>query len=179
MRRWLAALPLLALAVIVGLGALALHPGGGQADRFGPSTLIGKPAPAIALESLEGREAMVSERFAGRAFVVNFYASWCAPCRVEHPILLQLRQAGAPILGIAYKDEAGANRAWIAELGDPYEGIGLDLEGRLALEFGVRKVPETFVIDAAGIVVAHRSGPVDSEFVQRAILPAMGPNPVP
>lgn len=177
MRRWLAALPFLALALIVGLSVLALRPGGVQDDRFGPSVLIGKPAPAIALEAVDGREAVVSERFAGRAHLVNFYASWCAPCRIEHPILLQLRQAGMPILGIAYKDEAGANRAWLAQLGDPYEGIGLDLEGRLALEFGVRKVPETFVIDAAGIVVAHRSGPLDAEYVRRTILPAVGSAP--
>ncbi len=174
MRRWLAIVPLLALLGIAALSGLALLRGGGE-DRFGPSPLIGKLAPAIALEGLSGGEALVSERFAGRAYVLNFYASWCAPCRQEHPLLLQLRQAGAPILGVAYKDEPGASAAWISELGDPYEAIGLDRQGRLALEFGVRKVPETFVIDAAGIIVAHRAGPIDAAFVQRAILPALRP----
>lgn len=174
MRRWLALAPLLALAAIVTLGGLALLRGG-QEDRFGPSALIGKPAPAFALEALDGGEAIVSEEFAGRAFVINFYASWCAPCRLEHPLLMQLRQAGVPILGIAYKDGAAASQAFLAQLGDPFEAAGLDGQGRLALEFGVRKVPETFVIDSAGVIVAHRAGPVDAGFVQRAILPAVGP----
>lgn len=175
MRRWLAFVPLIALFVIVIMGGAVLLRGGAGGDRFGPSPLIGKPAPAFALDALNGGEALVSERFAGRAYVINFYASWCTPCRLEHPLFMQLRQAGTPILGVAYKDNAAANGAWLESLGDPYEAIGLDLQGRLALEFGVRKIPETFVIDQAGIVVAHSAGPIDVAFVQKVVLPIVRP----
>ena len=151
---------LLPLAVVLGLGALF----GAMllADRDAsdvPSALVGRPMPAIAMPAL--KDAAFPERIEGPA-LVNVFASWCAPCREEHPVLTAIARE-VPVYGIAYKDEPDASRRFLQELGDPYTAVGVDRDGRAGIEWGVTGVPETFLVDAQGIVRHRARGPLDAE----------------
>jgi cytochrome c biogenesis protein CcmG/thiol:disulfide interchange protein DsbE len=105
--------------------------------------------------------------------LVNFWASWCAPCRVEHPKLEELAAEGLPIYGVNYKDEPDKALAFLAELGDPYAGIGADAGGRMGLDWGLYGVPETFVIDGDGTVVLRFAGPITQSVLDTTIRPAI------
>ena len=105
--------------------------------------------------------------------LVNFWASWCAPCRVEHPQLMALQDEGLPIYGVNYKDDADKARAFLEELGDPFEGVGADDAGRMALEWGVYGVPETFVLDGDGTVLLRFAGPITDVILEKRIRPAL------
>lgn len=159
MKRLLFFLPLLAfgvLSVYLGFG-LTRDP------QKVPSALIDKPAPVFALPSVPGldRPGLASETLKGNVSIVNVFASWCQPCRVEHPIFMRLaRESDIPILGLSYKDKAEDARRWLAELGNPYRAIGFDFEGRVAIDWGVYGVPETFIVDRAGTIRFKHVGPV-------------------
>jgi cytochrome c biogenesis protein CcmG/thiol:disulfide interchange protein DsbE len=175
MNRILPFAPLLALILIVGVGAFLLlrgEVGGGGREKF-TMGMVGRPAPSYALARLGGGEPVASETLSGRAHVVNLFASWCTPCRVEHPQLMALRARGVEIIGVAYKDEAADTARFIAELGDPFSAIGMDPEGRLGLEFGATGAPESYVIGPDGTVRAAYRGPLTPEVVQTVILPAL------
>jgi cytochrome c biogenesis protein CcmG/thiol:disulfide interchange protein DsbE len=137
-----------------------------------PSPLIDKPAPEFALPSLAGDGAGLSSAdLNGKVSLVNVFASWCVPCRAEHPVLNALSQLKrVPIYGINYKDKPEAARAWIAELGNPYTRIGAD-DGRVGIEWGVYGVPETFVVDRAGRIRYKHVGPLTPDDLDRKILP--------
>ena len=105
--------------------------------------------------------------------IVNFWASWCAPCRVEHPQLMQLAEEGIPVFGVNYKDDPVKAANFLIELGDPYSAIGADEEGRVGLEWGVYGVPETYVIDGDGNVVLRFAGPVTDTVLEARIRPAL------
>src|SRR6056297_4022050 len=139
-----------------------------------PSALRGKPAPAVAVTPLgdkpELADAMLRE---GGVKLVNFWASWCAPCRVEHPHLEALADEGLAIYGINYKDDPDKALAFLDELGDPYAGIGTDERGRTALDWGVYGVPETYVIDGEGRVVLRFAGPITARALEERIRPAL------
>lgn len=138
------------------------------------SALVGQQAPDEALPSLAGHPAFDAASLAdGEVKLVNFWASWCAPCRIEHPTFMRLADAGLPIVGINYKDDADKARAFLAELGDPYVGIGTDAEGRAAFDWGVSAVPETFVIDGDGVVRLRFAGPVTDEIFEKIVRPAI------
>ncbi len=137
-----------------------------------PSPLIDQPAPEFALPPLEsGQPGFSSADLKGHVSLVNTFASWCAPCRAEHPVLNALAQTKrVPIYGINYKDKADNARAWIAELGNPYARIGAD-DGRVGIDWGVYGVPETFLVDRQGRIRYKHVGPLTQADVEHTILP--------
>ncbi|MEM9344762.1 MAG: DsbE family thiol:disulfide interchange protein [Pseudomonadota bacterium] len=138
------------------------------------SALVGQNAPVEALPPLTGHPGIDATVFAdGEVKLVNFWASWCAPCRIEHPTFMRLAEDGLPIVGINYKDDPDKARAFLAELGDPYVGIGTDPEGRAAFDWGVSAVPETFVIDGDGVVRLRFAGPVTDQIFENIVRPAI------
>ena len=138
-----------------------------------PSTLVGRPAPALELTSLGGETFDASALTAPGAKIVNYWASWCAPCRVEHPQLVQLAGEGVTILGVNYKDDEAKALGFLEDLGNPYTAVGADTDGRTAIEWGVYGVPETFVIDGNGEVVLRFAGPITREILEKRIRPAL------
>ena len=138
-----------------------------------PSPLIGKPAPAFDLEQLHAP----GKRFAtadlkGQVWLLNVWASWCVSCRVEHPLLMELAKANVvPIVGLDYKDKDAEAKAWLEQHGNPYALSVVDADGRVGIDWGVYGVPETFVVDKAGIIRYKHIGPVTVEALQKTILP--------
>jgi len=157
-----------ALAVVFYIGMQREDP-----DAL-PSAIQGKPAPAVVLTALEGKTAFTdAELRSGGVKLVNFWASWCAPCRVEHPHLTALAEEGITIYGVNYKDQPGNAIGFLEELGDPYTAIGADPNGRMALDWGLYGVPETYVIDGAGTVVLRFPGPITQRVMDTQIRPAI------
>ncbi len=139
-----------------------------------PSTLVGRPAPGLEVVPLSGETLLDRAMLDGPGpKIVNFWASWCAPCRVEHPQLMQLAEEGLPVYGVNYKDDPVKAANFPIELGDPYTAIGADEAGRVGLEWGVYGVPETYVIDADGNVVLRFAGPVTAAVLETRIRPAL------
>ena len=162
-------LPLAMFAIIAGfLGVgLTLNP------REVPSPLIGRAVPEFDLPPVQGRSLGLSSRdLKGQVQIVNVFASWCAPCRQEHPLLLELQRAGlAPIHGLNYKDAPDEASRWLDRLGDPYKRTGADLQGKASIDWGVYGVPETFIIDREGRVAFKHVGPLTPEIVTQKIRP--------
>lgn len=171
MKRALAFLPLIALAALVAVSAFLLLRGG-ERENF-VSGMIDRPAPSYAMTRLGGGELVTSEAMRGRPHLINIFASWCTPCRAEHPVLMALEARGVPIIGVAYKDEAEDTQRFLNELGDPFAAVGMDPEGRLGLDLGVTGAPETFVVDGEGVIRAVHRGPLTADVVERTILPAL------
>jgi cytochrome c biogenesis protein CcmG/thiol:disulfide interchange protein DsbE len=140
-----------------------------------PSALVGKPAPDFTLPPLEGRDEYGFSRadLGGRPMLVNVFASWCVPCRIEHPVISGLAEQGVVVQGINYKDQPADAKAWLAELGDPFQHLGADRSGRVGIDFGVYGVPETYVIDKDGRVAYRHVGPLQPHDVERTILPLL------
>jgi cytochrome c biogenesis protein CcmG/thiol:disulfide interchange protein DsbE len=139
------------------------------------SALLGKPAPDFDLPSLTRPEARVTRaQFAGRPWVLNVWGTWCAECRVEHEVLLEIGRANVvPLVGLNWKDDDALARQWLAELGDPYTTIAVDKEGRTAIDFGVYGAPETFFIDEHGIVQYRHVGAMTKAIWEREFLARM------
>jgi len=167
----LALLPLLITAVV---GAF-LFVGLGLKPREIPSALIDKPVPAFDLPPLPGRApGLASADLEGEVSLVNVFASWCVSCRVEHPLFMELQASGAvPMHGLNYKDDPDAALNWLARLGDPYERVGVDRDGRTGIDWGVYGVPETFVIAADGTIACKHIGPVTRRDWERTLKPAI------
>ena len=139
-----------------------------------PSALAGKQAPAVALTQLGDLPRFDDAALRdGQVKLVNFWASWCAPCRVEHPNLTQLADEGITILGVNYKDQPDKALGFLAELGNPYGAAGADPEGRMALDWGLYGVPETYVIDGEGKILLRFAGPVTQRVIENEIRPAL------
>ena len=139
-----------------------------------PSARVGRPVPAVALERLGSAEPFAGEELlAPGVKLVNYWASWCAPCRVEHPTLEALAAEGVPIYGINYKDDPAKALTFLEELGNPYVAVGADPDGRTALEWGLYGVPETYVIDGNGVVLLRFAGPITQRALEGEIRPAM------
>ncbi|HXV00319.1 MAG TPA: DsbE family thiol:disulfide interchange protein [Caulobacteraceae bacterium] len=159
MRRVIAFAPLAALLAAVGLFA-------GWSLRHGPQVtpmaMVGKPLPALDLVRLDGAGHMPLRAAAKGPALVNFYASWCAPCAAESPALLALKAEGVRIIGVAYKDDRTASKGFLQRLGDPYAVSLADPDGSAGIEFGLTGVPETYAVDAAGVIRAKRAQPIDA-----------------
>jgi cytochrome c biogenesis protein CcmG, thiol:disulfide interchange protein DsbE len=138
-----------------------------------PSALIGKPVPEFALPPVKGRAlGLSSADLKGEVSLVNVFASWCVACGHEHPFFMELKRSGAvPLQGLNYKDRSDDAAAWLDRLGDPYTRTGADLSGRVAIEWGVYGVPETFVVDRDGRIALRHIGPVNQEVLDGTILP--------
>ena len=172
MKRLLFVLPVM-IFVVVGIG---LAVGLTRDPSVLPSALIDKEVPTFALPPIEGHDkpGFASLDLAqDEVVLVNVFASWCVPCRVEHPLLMRLAEQGVKIYGINYKDRPDDARAWLEELGDPFERIGADRDGRAGIEWGVYGVPETFVVDRDGRIRHKHVGPLQASEVERTILPML------
>jgi cytochrome c biogenesis protein CcmG/thiol:disulfide interchange protein DsbE len=163
---------LLPLAMFLALAAL-LYVGLGLNPREVPSPLVGKPAPHFELPQLHRADAKFSQAdMRGKVWMLNVWASWCASCRDEHPVLVQLAKSGVmPIVGLNYKDKREDGIAWLARFGDPYLVSAFDEQGRVGIDYGVYGVPETYVIDKRGVIRYKRIGIVTPEIVSTKILP--------
>lgn len=152
--------------------AIALAVGLGLKPQEIPSALVGKQVPVFALESVTGfGPGLSSADLAGEVSVVNVFASWCVPCRVEHALWIEVAATGVPIHGLNYKDTPANASAWLATLGNPYQRTGADLNGRVGIDWGVYGVPETFVVDADGRIRLKFIGPIDRFVLDTQILP--------
>jgi cytochrome c biogenesis protein CcmG/thiol:disulfide interchange protein DsbE len=172
MRRLIYLLPALLFLVLAGYFAWALRPGYDPQEL--PSAMIGKEAPAFDLAALQGDTKLSRNGLQGQPVVVNFFASWCVPCRIEHPLLMRLsREDHVPLYGIAYKDKPEDSAKLLAQMGDPYRRIGLDRDGRTGLDFGVYGVPETYVIDKTGTIRKRFVGPLTAEQIDQELLPLL------
>lgn len=164
-------LPLALFAAIV----LFLGVGLGLNPREVPSPLIGKPAPAFKLPRLDDASRTLSrDDMLGKVWMLNVWASWCAPCREEHPLVVDIARRGlVPVYGLNYKDKPAAAAGWLASLGNPYRATLVDADGRAGIDFGVYGVPETFIIDRQGIVRLKHTGPLTPEVVRERIEPLL------
>jgi cytochrome c biogenesis protein CcmG/thiol:disulfide interchange protein DsbE len=156
------------MLVFLGIG-LGLNP------REVPSPLIGKPAPEFRLARLDDPTVSVgSDELHGQVWMLNVWASWCTPCQQEHPLVVDIARRGlVPVYGLNYKDNGAAARQWLARLGDPYAATVVDADGRVAIDFGVYGVPETFIIDREGLVRFKHTGPLTPEVVRTRIEPLL------
>lgn len=138
-----------------------------------PSMLIGKPVPDFDLPPVQGRTlGLSSANLKGEVSLVNVFASWCVACREEHPLFMTLAAQGTvPLHGLNYKDQPDDAAKWLDNLGDPYTRTGADISGRVAIDWGVYGVPETFVVSADGRVAYRHIGPVNEEVLAGTILP--------
>jgi cytochrome c biogenesis protein CcmG/thiol:disulfide interchange protein DsbE len=158
------------------LGVLGfLYVGLGLNPRDVPSPLIGKPAPAFQLPRLDDPAQTVGRQdLLGKVWMLNVWASWCAPCREEHPLVIDIaRRKLVPVYGLNYKDQTQAARGWLANLGDPYTATLVDANGRVGIDFGVYGVPETFIIDRRGVIRFKHTGPLTADVVRTRIEPLL------
>jgi cytochrome c biogenesis protein CcmG, thiol:disulfide interchange protein DsbE len=164
-------IPLAAFAAMAGWFWLGLAPDRDPSQI--PSVMIGRPAPDFDLPPLAaGSLGLKSGALKGRVTLVNFFASWCVPCRAEHPLLFTLAQDKRIELdGIAYKNKASDTEAYLAELGNPYARIAVDQPGRAAIDFGLTGVPETFLIDRDGVIRFHEAGPLTEDIIEKRLKP--------
>ncbi len=138
-----------------------------------PSVMIDQPVPEFDLEPIEGMAGpglKTADLTGGQVTLVNFFASWCVPCRAEHPFLIELaRREDIRLVGINYKNEPEEARAWLAQLGNPYAAIGADTTGRVGIDWGVYGLPETFLIDALGRIRYRHTGVIDAAALKKAL----------
>ncbi len=167
MRRFL--LPLAVFLVLVAFLAIGLK----LNPREVPSPLIGKPAPAFRVPTLDdGARTLARDDLLGKVWLLNVWASWCVSCREEHPVLVELaKRKVVPIYGLNYKDGRPDAMRWLSEWGNPYVASAFDPEGRVGIDFGVYGVPETFVIDQAGVIRHKHIGPLTPAILDDKILP--------
>ena len=173
-KRLLFLLPALIFAVVVGYFVWGLTDPDRNPSEV-PSAMVGQPVPEIDLPPIDGGDLpglKTADLRNGRVTLVNFFASWCIPCRAEHPLLMDLADEGTVrLVGINYKDRPVDALNWLDELGNPYERIGADHNARAGIEFGVSGVPETYVIDREGRIRYQRIGPIDHRELEDRIRP--------
>ena len=163
---WLRLLPAIIVASLVAIFAwLLVGP-----ERVSDDPMVGQPVPSITLEALDGRAGFDPAAIEG-PYLLNIWGSWCPPCRAEHPLLMRLSEEGIPIYGAAWRDSPENAGRFLAELGDPFAGVVLDPRGELVIALGVTGAPETFIVDADGIIRARYAGPLTPQALQRDILP--------
>lgn len=173
----LAALPLIIFVSLAGLFWYAL--GSGDPSKL-PSALVGKEVPPFTLPPIDGLTGDGSQNFdaadlaKGEPTVVNVWASWCVPCHEEHPLLLELAKVpGVRLYGINYKDDPAAARRFLGRFGNPFTRVGADRNGRVAIDWGVYGVPETYVIGGDGRIAYRHVGPLSEQAINEKILPLL------
>lgn len=178
MKRLLPFIPLavvLALCALFGLWALKHNP------EYRPDALVGQPVPETVLPMLDGatagsRNLDLKTAGVGRPMLINVFASWCLPCKAEHPNLMALKARGVAVVGVAWKDDPADTRRFLDEMGDPYAMVLVDREGRAGVDLGISGAPETFAVDAMGKVVAKSSGPLlDQAEIDRLVAAVQAP----
>lgn len=170
-KKWLMFLPPAVFGLLVGVFAAGMYR---EDPNALPSTMIGRQVPAFELAPMEGAALTTPASLTEPGLkLVNFWASWCAPCRVEHPFLMELAGEGIPIHGINYKDRPDQAAGFLSELGTPYSTMGADTVGRTAINWGVYGVPETYLIDGEGKVLLRHAGPITRQEYDRVIRPAV------
>lgn len=178
MSRWFSVIPLVVLAALAALfvgWSLKRDP------AVKPDALVGQSVPETVLPILNGvipgpGHVDLKTAGVGKPMLVNVFASWCLPCRVEHPKLMALKARGVAVVGVAWKDDPADTRAFLDELGDPYSMVLVDREGRAGLDLGITGAPETFAVNAMGVVVAKSSGPlVDDAEIERMVAAIQAP----
>lgn len=187
MKRFL--IPIALFVILLGFLAVGLR----LDPREVPSPLVGKPAPAFQLQQLDAPDKTFSPAdMKGKVWLLNVWASWCVSCRAEHALLVSFaKQSGLPIVGLNYKEVRGDGETdmsklspeneqalvrqraqkWLTERGNPYVLTALDIDGRAGIDYGVYGVPETYVIDASGIIRYKQIGPITPEAIEKKILP--------
>ncbi len=164
MKRFLALAP---VGVLLALGLLFAFFGLRNDPRYLPRAMVGKPVPEVTLPALaDGLPDTMAAPGKG-PYLINVFASWCAPCEIEAPILVALKDQGVPIIGIAYKDQPAKTQAFLAHTGDPYVRVLVDQEGRAGIELGVSGVPETYLVDGAGRIIDKISAPLSEGDARR------------
>lgn len=139
-----------------------------------PSTLVGEPAPNLAAQALADLPLLTrADLTKGEVTVVNFWASWCPPCRAEHPVLLQMAADGVRVAGVNFKDNTEDASAYLADLGNPYFALGYDPQGRTAIDWGVTAPPETFIVAGDGTILLRFTGPLLGAYYEKTFVPAM------
>jgi cytochrome c biogenesis protein CcmG/thiol:disulfide interchange protein DsbE len=173
MKRLIFVLPVIAFTALVGFFAYGLT----QDPKELPSQLIDRPLPQFALPGIEpvpgGGPGFASAALKGEPALLNVWASWCAACPQEHPVLTRIAEEGVPVYGLAWKDKPEDSRSWLAKWGNPYKAIAADEAGRTAIDLGVTGVPETFIVDKAGRVRFKQIGPISPETWEGTIKPLM------
>jgi cytochrome c biogenesis protein CcmG/thiol:disulfide interchange protein DsbE len=163
-------LPLIGFVALVALLAVGL----GLNPREVPSPLVGKPAPDFTVPQLHNPDANFSPKeMLGKVWLFNVWASWCVSCREEHPIIVEYtkRPGAIPVIGLNYKDKREDGQRWLARFGDPYVLSAFDLDGRVGINYGVYGVPETYLIDKAGVIRFKQIGPITPDVLEKKILP--------
>ena len=165
-------IPLLLFVILVSFLAVGLN----RDPHEVPSPLIGKQAPAFELPQLADPQKNFSpESMKGKPWILNVWASWCVACREEHPVLVELGKLQvAPIIGLDYKDKRDDAMAMLARQGNPYVLSAFDANGRVGIDYGVYGVPETYVIDKAGVIRFKHIGPITMDLLNKKIIPLLG-----
>jgi cytochrome c biogenesis protein CcmG/thiol:disulfide interchange protein DsbE len=172
MKRWIALAPLIVLAALAALFVARLRTG--QDPHYTPAALVGKPLPDAALPPLGGGQPVSLRGLVRPATLVTFFASWCAPCIEEAPTLMALKAQGVRIIGVAWKDDPANTQAMLARVGDPYQQVLVDRDGRTGLDFGVSGVPETYLVGADGRILAKQALPLTPDSAERLLEKADG-----
>ncbi len=176
LRRGLPFLIFMSIAVLFFIGLFR-----GDPSRL-PSALLGKAVPEFDLPPLEGLKrdgapvagVSTGDLAKGRVSIVNFWASWCVPCRIEHPFLVQLAaESKAPIYGMNYKDSTTGARRFLGRFGSPFAAVGVDAKGSTAIDWGVYGIPETFIIDGDGTILHKQVGPINADIIAKKLLPVI------
>jgi cytochrome c biogenesis protein CcmG/thiol:disulfide interchange protein DsbE len=162
-------LPLGIFIVLVGFLAVGLN----LNPREVPSPLIDKPAPEFTVPQLHDADKSFSTKdMLGKVWLLNVWASWCVSCREEHPVLVEFAKTGTvPVIGLDYKDKREDGLRWLSRLGNPYQLSAFDADGRVGINYGVYGVPETYLIDKAGVIRFKQIGPVTPEVLKNKIIP--------
>ncbi len=165
MKRWLAIIPLAILVGLVAIATVRLTTDDPNTDTFASPE---RPAPSVDMATLAGGVYNFAED--EDVALVNFWATWCTPCRAEHPVLLDLKEQGVRIVGVLYKDDEGLGRQLLARDGDPFDVVAMDPTGDAGIAFGIAGVPETFLVDRNGMIIKSMRSPIDyaraSEFLK-------------
>lgn len=161
----------MALAIIAAIALFSTLSGTRDVSQL-PSVMVGKPVPETNLPLLEGGKSLDLTAFRGKPLLINFFASWCAPCRAEAPALALLSR-DVTIVAIAYKDKQADTISFLTQYGNPFAAVAMDYDGQAGLKWGVYGVPETYLVGPDGRIVLRHAGPIDRRVIDNEIMPAI------